>query len=461
MKTSRNNIKYLSIRKDYPVFEYSELKASRKNGGLLLNFTFKVGGEYVFKPELVFPGNERLEKISDDLLQVLAFNIGMVEMISYWKAFCSPTIIINPYRLKPEQEDWWKKLLRYGLGEFFYTNGIEIPGEEMVQFNYDKSARFHDKFEIQTNNEDYLIPLGGGKDSVVTLALLQKQKFNTKVLVMNQRGATHDVIAASRVASNNVIEVLRKIDPLLLEVNEKGFLNGHTPFSALLAFVSTMASALTGSGSIALSNESSANEPTIPGTKINHQYSKSIEFEEDFRNYLDEFVVTGINYFSFLRPLNELQIGALFAKFEKFHGVFKSCNVGSKTDSWCCNCSKCLFTYVILSPFLSKKALLGIFGQDLFEKSELVGILEELSGISENKPFECVGTIEEVNAALKEAIVKNGGRKLPFLLAHYQKNKNQILSQKNLKECLSEFQEPHFVEPRLVEVLKKALISEG
>ncbi len=36
---------------------------------------------------------------------------------------------------------------------------------------------------------------------------------------------------------------------------------------------------------IALSNESSANEATVSGTQINHQYSKSFDFEDDFRTY--------------------------------------------------------------------------------------------------------------------------------------------------------------------------------
>ncbi len=461
MKTNQNHIKYQKLRKEYPVFEYRESNFSKSAEGVHLTFSFKVGADIEFRPEVLIRLDSSGQKFNPDLLDTLCFNIGMVEMISYWKAFCSPQILVKPFRLNPRQETWWKKLFKHGLGEFFYTNGIQIPGEEMLQFSYGESAGFHNRFDVRTNYEDYMIPLGGGKDSAVSLAILQKHKFKPKILVLNHRGATRNVIAAAGIAHEDVVEVVRKIDPLLIDLNEKGFLNGHTPFSALLAFVSAMVSAISGIGSIALSNESSANEPTIPGTIINHQYSKSFQFEEDFRNYIDEFVATGINYFSFLRPLNELQIGALFAKFENYHGVFKSCNVGSKADSWCCNCSKCLFTYVILSPFLAEKELLRIFGQNLFENPELVGILEELSGISENKPFECVGTIEEVNAALNKAIENTRGNKLPFLLEHYQKNKNQNLPQNTFKELLSRFQEPHFVEPRLVEVLINELKGLG
>ena len=39
------------------------------------------------------------------------------------------------------------------------------------------------------------------------------------------------------------------------------------------------------------------------------------------------------------------------------HKIFKSCNVGSKSIpwNWCCDCPKCLFVYIILSPFLTKE----------------------------------------------------------------------------------------------------------
>lgn len=63
------------------------------------------------------------------------------------------------------------------------------------------------------------------------------------------------------------------------------------------------------------------------GEKINHQYSKSYEFENDFEEYSKKYLKTEIKYFSFLRPLNELQIAKLFSKYKKYHKVFKSCNV--------------------------------------------------------------------------------------------------------------------------------------
>ena len=166
----------------------------------------------------------------------------------------------------------------------------------------------------------------------------------------------------------------------------------------MLAFYTRLASILTGIPNVALSNESSANESTVLGTSVNHQYSKSLEFEDDFRAYCP-----GFNYFSFLRPLSELQIAMLFSQFVDYHDVFRSCNVGSKQDIWCGHCAKCLFAYIILSPFIAPARLNRIFGKSMLDDLSLQHEFDQLTGQAETKPFECVGTVNEVLAALSMA----------------------------------------------------------
>jgi hypothetical protein len=65
-----------------------------------------------------------------------------------------------------------------------------------------------------------------------------------------------------------------------------------------------------------LSNEKSADEENTiwNGLKINHQYSKSGEFEKDFRKYVEINISKDINYYSKLRDKYELEIAEIFAK---------------------------------------------------------------------------------------------------------------------------------------------------
>lgn len=189
----------------------------------------------------------------------------------------------------------------------------------------------------------------------------------------------------------------------------------------MLAFYSLLVSAVTGVRDVALSNESSANEPTIPGTEINHQYSKSVEFEEDFRDYVKNHLGDINHYYSHLRPYCELEIAQFFAQYPPYFEVFKSCNAGSKTDIWCCNCPKCLFAYIILSPFIDDATMIHIFGEDLLNKPSLQQYFDELSGIAEVKPFECVGTVDEVNRALEMISVSRADKLLIKRWLSYKK----------------------------------------
>jgi hypothetical protein len=142
---------------------------------------------------------------------------------------------------------------------------------------------------------------------------------------------------------------------------------------------------------------------------INHQYSKSEQFEGDLRDYLRKWVSPEIEYFSFLRPLNELKIARIFAglkNFDRYAGIFTSCNANFKIHKekssvlWCGNCPKCAFVFLILAPFVDRDRLTGIFGQNLLEREDLIPLWEELLGLLNFKPFECVGTPEESRAAL-------------------------------------------------------------
>lgn len=192
----------------------------------------------------------------------------------------------------------------------------------------------------------------------------------------------------------------------------------------MLAFLSTAIAFCLGKKYITLSNEDSANETNVEGQNINHQYSKTLEFENDFRDYVKKYLKIDVEYFSFLRPISELQIAMLFSRFEKYHKVFKSCNVGSKQKPWvwCGDCPKCLFVYIILSSFLEEEKLVDIFGNNLFENKDLLETFIELCGYGETKPFECVGTYDEVRYSINKNIEKRNGKELPFLLKYYKEN---------------------------------------
>ena len=434
MKRTDNQHKFDALREDFSTFTFERQTVKRENGALSLAFDFNLDDRYHFHPTLEIPARYVFdwERIPEEQLQALAFQIGMTELVSYWKIACPKRVVVKPFSLTESQKAFWKKLYYNGLGEFLYLNCISVSEDDLMQIESIGNPSFA-KVDLPLE-ERTLVPIGGGKDSVVTLECLRNE-MPVVPMIVNPRGATLNCVKTAGYGENDFIVINRTLDPTMLKLNAEGCLNGHTPFSALLAFISVLVAFGSRSRYIALSNENSANESTVPGTNINHQYSKSIEFERDFRNYVAENLNDKVQYFSFLRPLSELQIAKLFAQCEAYHPVFRSCNVGSKTDSWCGHCPKCLFTWIILSPFLSREKLTAIFGKDLMADESLRPIYEELNGTAEVKPFECVGTVEEVRACMEAA---NGNRD-------------------KVNEILNRFNNEHFLPEKFEQILKSRL----
>jgi hypothetical protein len=419
MPKNNNREKFHKLRAEYPFLAFDGYNYQYSDKGLRVQFHFSLSDKYVFHPTMMIPAKDFFipGNINESFLENILFQIGMIESISYWKAACPPKLVVRGHSLSQEQVNWWKKLYYNGLGEFLYMNGISVKPVDLIQIESEPGHEFKPS-SLQLENTA-IVPVGGGKDSVVTLEILGNDKGNIP-LIVNPRDASKGTVMKMGLYYDSIVEVHRSIDPVLLDLNAKGFLNGHTPFSALLAFVSVLAAGLSGKKYIALSNESSANESTVKGSEINHQYSKSVEFEEDLRYYVNHFICPDIEYFSFLRPLNELQIARLFSEFPKYLDVFKSCNVGSKTDTWCGSCAKCLFTYIILSPFVPQEKLESVFGKNLLKDVDLWPLLRQLSGMTGSKPFDCIGTIDEVNAALQMTMNTIPETGLPELLKLYK-----------------------------------------
>lgn len=421
------SLQYKEYREKYKEFYFNKYSIKEDNEAINIEYEFEIPKLSKFNPKLkILKKGQKFKEIDSKYVKNMVFHIGLIELISYWKSTCSPKVVIKCGYLNEEQIKWWKKLYFYGLGEFTYINSIKMDMEDFMNIECTKNVNDVEYEKIDELSDGYIVPIGGGKDSIVTLETLNINKENDYCLIINPKSVTLECTHIAGIKPDNIIEIYRTIDQNLISLNEKGYLNGHTPFSAMLAFVSYFVAYLLGKKYVALSNENSANESNVIGKKINHQYSKSFEFECDFEEYSNIYLKAPVKYFSFLRPLNELQIAKIFSKLEKYHNTFKSCNVGSKGKNWewCTECPKCLFAYIILSPYLYKEKLISIFGIDMFEKENLLKTFMELIGKAEVKPFECVGTFEEVNFAISKTIenMQEQNKELPYLLKYYKNN---------------------------------------
>ena len=435
------------LRSKYQEFIYDKYEIEDNQDTVKITYYFEIPGLTTFTPSYEIK-KSYLKKDIDSFSEYLIFHIGLVELISYYKCVCPKKVIINAGYINDEQISFFKKLYYYGLGEFLYINNINISYDNLMDIEVNGEYK---SYNVDYHGEGNLIPVGGGKDSCVSLELLKN--MNNNPFIINPKQVHLDCAYAAGYSDSDIITIKRNLDRKIVDLNKEGYLNGHTPFSALVSFVTYLMAYLTNKRYIVLSNEDSSNESTVIGTKINHQYSKSYEYENDFNEYTKKFFNIDITYFSFLRPLKEVQIALLFSEFKKYHKIFKSCNVGSKETPWvwCGKCAKCLFVYIILSPKLYKDELIDIFGKDLYEDETLLPIFKELIGDALTKPFECVGEIKEVRYALSKTISKLDN--LPYLLKYYKDNYEMV------DEPLeSNYNENNNLPDEYAEILKERLI---
>jgi hypothetical protein len=345
-------------------------------------------------------------------------------MVSYWKCACSPEITIEAGTLQRHQVHWWTDLISHGLREFFLVNRIDFRKANLFVIRasaiYDEACQYSS--HLPRNEE--LVFVSGGKDSAFTLEFLKQTDKDVRCLFLNPSKAAIDV--AQSVGVRKAITVERQLDRRLLELNQQGYLNGHTPFSAYLAFVGVFSAVIYGHHNIIVSNERSSAEPVARylGADVIHQYSKTYRFESMLNRYTQRYLAYDAEFFSLLQPLHEIQVVKLFSMYPKHFVAFRSCNKNIKENTWCGDCAKCLSIFSQLYPFVSERDVIDIFGQNLFERENMIPLLQQILGQTDIRPLECIGAVDEILAALYLCVTKirHSGKPLPPVLRHFESN---------------------------------------
>ncbi|MFA6017951.1 MAG: endonuclease domain-containing protein [Patescibacteria group bacterium] len=347
----------------------------------------------------------------DDVLDRALFALHLVAGVSYYKAKLPPEIIVESGDLSHEQAEFWNTLYTLGLGEFFYRN--ELDFREYIQFpvglvtsgSLGPNERAHDLAGA-------LLPIGGGKDSLVAVEMLRAAEIPFDLVMFGNHSRIREVSAE---VGKSLMSISRTIDPKLVELNKAGAWNGHVPITAYVGIASMIVALLHGKRDVIFANERSAStgNTEFEGVVINHQYSKSFEAEQDLQSYISSFITSEIRVFSLLRPMSELDISRRFAANGKYFGVFSSCNKNFKQGGvpsvtrWCGKCPKCAFVFVMLAAFIPRRRMVEMFGEDLLMRTDLLEMYKDLTGYGAMKPFECVGEFEEVIAAF--ALIEGRG----------------------------------------------------
>jgi hypothetical protein len=381
----------------------------------VLSFTYQAGGvQYVEKLYLPKPLSDSLD---EDVLKALLFNLHLALGVSYWKMNCFPRIEIKSGVLSKSQAQFWDLIYTKGLGEFYYRNKIDF--RNLVSFPYSESVIPTPKNLTFLKRE--LVGIGGGKDSVVTWERLKKDQIPAIGLIIETQKKYEMMDELLKVGNITAIRVRREMDSKLIDQkNNAKYHNGHVPISMIYAWIGTFASVVYDYRAFVVSNEKSADEGNteLYGIAINHQWSKSREFEHAFSEYIHATISPDVSYYSPLREMTELEIVKEFVLYPQYLKVVSSCNRNfSVTNSmngkrWCGHCPKCAFAFLMFAAYLPKAEVVDMFDKNMLDDVSLAGYFRDLLGKGTMKPFECVGTFEESQAAMK-MIEEKGEYKVP------------------------------------------------
>ncbi|MHB8678434.1 MAG: UDP-N-acetyl-alpha-D-muramoyl-L-alanyl-L-glutamate epimerase [Rudaea sp.] len=328
--------------------------------------------------------------------------LHLIAGASYYKAGVPDEISVEGVPLDADTAEFLDQIYLHGLAEFAYQNRLDLRGR--IRFPRHDSATRPLAARVNLSRRT-LVPIGGGKDSLVSVEMLKSVNEPMSAVWV---GDSALIAACAQRTGLPTLNLGRRLAPELFEYNRLGAYNGHIPVTAINSAILICAAILYGFDAIAFSNEASASVATLEydGQPVNHQWSKSLDFERGLREYTKSHIAADLDYFSLLRPWSELAVTRAFAHGVHYDDVFSSCNRNFRiraekpADRWCGQCPKCHFVFLALAPFVAKPRLLAIFGRNLLDDAALAHGFDALLEYHEHKPFECVGEGRESRAAM-------------------------------------------------------------
>jgi UDP-N-acetyl-alpha-D-muramoyl-L-alanyl-L-glutamate epimerase len=364
---------------------------------------FDDGHQLELAEQYVFP-NVDLRVLDDDRRAIvgrLLDHLSVIAGLSYYKLAAPPRVIVEHGTWTEADTAYHRALLTNGLGEFSWENDLPLLDPAWTYVGV--VSRPPEPLICALTNGP-LTPVGGGKDSCVSIELLRAAGFSPTLVTVRRFPVIADVIAASGLDD---VAVSRVLDPSIGALVRAGARNGHVPVTAIVTWASLVAAVLGGHDAVVLSNERSASEGNVTyrGVEINHQWSKGAQAEELLTAALGR-ITPSVRAFSLLRGMSELTIARLFAEHgSRYFSTFSSCNGAFRTDPlrrvdrWDATCAKCQFVFLALATVLPRAAVENIWGADVFSVSDPTGY-HALLGLTSWKPFECVGESVECRVAL-------------------------------------------------------------
>lgn len=339
-------------------------------------------------------------------------------------SLCPDTFDPGPYARFCTPHFWalWKAIVRGVWAQWRYEHDrpdYSGPNLALSSAQNEGDAADHDlsPVSVQPGDVQVLSFCGGGKDSLVSLKLLERAgvPFHTLVYSSSIYGSAarqHSLCDSLLEAAGVPIAARHRIwcyddltdSPVLglfPEYEAHTLTVAETPTSVFLALPLVLQHGYT---HLSLGHERSADTGNLvwerTGQEVNHQWGKSCEAEVLLNDYVRAHLVENCHYFSILKPIYDVMIFNLLGQDLDAVSHTHSCNLNKP---WCGGCPKCAYVWINYMAYLPTSVVERIFRGhgNLLDAPENQLSFRQMLGLEAHTPFECIGQIDEVRLAFE------------------------------------------------------------
>ena len=313
----------------------------------------------------------------------------------------------------------WETLFRNVWAVWRYENGL--PDYRLPRPAEVADAATTPRVEVGDGEEKLLMLCGGGKDSLVSMKLLERAgvRYDTFVYSHSTYGRgqfQHDLIDGlvahcmpGGVHRGWVIDdaLDAPIAGAYPEFGIRGIVAAETVGSYWTALPVALQHGFT---DVALGVTRSTDEHNLvwdeTGEKINYLWGMSLEAECLLHDYVRGELVSNLTMFHLLRPVYDVNV---FARLNLDLDAVPETHSCAQQKPWCCRCAKCIYVWMNYVAWLPAETVAACVEGNLFDIPENRTMLRKMIGLESHKPTDCVGTVSEARLAFAMCRAKGVG----------------------------------------------------
>lgn len=323
-----------------------------------------------------------------------------------------PTSIdFGPYGDLVTDEFWclWETLFHHVWAVWRYEN--DLPDFRLQRPQPAAAAEPVAPCDVVPGPVDTLMLCGGGKDSLVSMKLLERGDVDYDAFVYSHstygRGThQHDLIDGlldrcrpRRLHRGWVLDdaIDSPAAALHPERSITRVIAAETVSSCWAALPLALAHGYT---TVALGISRSTDEHNVTWDRtreeINYLWGMSSSAEELLHDYIVEQLVSNLGVFHILRPVYDVNVFTLLNRDLAAVPATHSC---AQIKPWCCRCAKCIYVWMNYVAWLPASVVAETFTTNLFDVPENRTMLRKMLGLESYKPTDCIGTVSEARLA--------------------------------------------------------------